>query len=253
MKKNILSVITILSFSLIPGKPSLNALSAEEIISMSEKAVRGDTQMALNEITIKTKRWTRTLVVKSWENRGLKKSFAEITSPKKDAGNRFLLVDKNMQHFVPNLQRTIKISASMMLQPWMGSDFTNDDIVKESSIVEDYTHEILGRESMEGEDCFKIRLTPKPDAAVVWGMIIYYARAKDYLPVKKEFYNEHTVLKKILSLGNFKWMHDRVIPTLYKMQTVKKSEGYTVMEIKSASFNTPIPAGIFTIQNLERK
>jgi len=253
MKKIILPLIALFSLSLIQGKPSLHALTAEEIISRSEKAVRGNTQTALYEITIKTKRWTRTLVVKSWENRILKKSFAEILSPKKDSGNRFLLVDKNMQHYVPNLQRVIKISPSMMLQPWMGSDFTNDDIVKESSILEDYTHELIGNGNMDGQDCYKIRLTPKPDAAVVWGMIVYYARTNDYLPVRQEFYNEHAVLKKTLSLGNFRLMHGRIIPTLYRMQAVKKDDGYTEMEIKNASFNGHIPDNIFTLQNLEKK
>ncbi len=95
-------------------------------------------------------------------------SFAEILSPKKDAGNRFLLINDNMWHYVPKLQQTIKISPSMMLQSWMGSDFTNDDIVKQSSLIDDYTHTLEGRETVRGVECFKVVLVPKPNAAVVW-------------------------------------------------------------------------------------
>ena len=189
----------------------------------------------------------------SWENRVQKKSFSEITAPRKDAGNRFLLINKTMRHYIPKLQKDIKISPSMMLQSWMGSDFTNDDIVKESSIVEDYFHSLEGQENIDGNECHKIVLTPKPESAVVWGKIVYYARVKDYLPVREEFYNEHGVLKKVMTCGNFRKMHDRVIPTRYKMQTVKKKDKYTLMEITGIRFNVPVSPGVFTIQNLKRR
>ncbi len=226
-------------------------ISASEIIKKSEMALRGNTQVALYEITIKTRRWTRTLRMRSWENRLQKRSFSEIISPKKDAGNRFLLVKDNMKHFIPKLQKVIKISPSMMLQSWMGSDFTNDDIVKESSIHEDYYHELLGNETIDGNPCYKVVLKPKPDSAVVWGKIVYYAREKDYLPVREEFYNEHNVLKKVLTCSDFQKMHDRVIPTVYKMETVKKKNRYTLMKIRETRFNVRIPSRVFTLQNLK--
>lgn len=141
----------------------------------------------------------------------------------------------------------------MMLDSWMGSDFTNDDIVKESSIVNDYTHSIIGEETVDSHRCYKIKLSPKPEAAVVWGKIIYYARKSDYLPVKEEFYNEHSVLKKVMTFSSFMKMHDRVIPTLYKMITVNKKNRYTLMLIKQVKFNVKIPAGIFSLQHLKRR
>jgi outer membrane lipoprotein-sorting protein len=251
-KQNLSGLSCLLLFSsllLFTGKSF--GLTAREIIGKSEAATRGDTQVAIYEITIKTRRWTRTLKMRSWENRLQKKSFAEIMEPQKDAGNRFLLVQNNMMHFIPKLQRVIKISPSMMLQSWMGSDFTNDDIVKESSILKDYSHKIIGNEPVDGHPCYKIELLPKPNAAVVWGKIIYYARIKDYLPVKQEFYNEHNVLKKVMSCYDFMQMHDRVIPTTYKMSTVMKKDRYTVMKIINSRFNTRISPRIFSLQNLK--
>jgi outer membrane lipoprotein-sorting protein len=159
-----------------------------------------------------------------------------------------------MTHFIPKLQQEIKISPSMMLQSWMGSDFTNDDIVKESSILDDYNHSIAGKDKIDGYECWKIELKPKPNAAVVWGKIIYFARVSDSLPVREEFYNEHGAMKKFMTFTNFKKMHDRVIPSVYKMRTVGKEEDrYTLMEIKNIQFNVPIPERIFAIQNLKRK
>jgi outer membrane lipoprotein-sorting protein len=229
------------------------ALTAYEIIEKSENAIRGDTSQGTYEITVKTRRWTRTMKLNSYENKIQKKSFDEIVAPEKDAGTRFLLIDKNMWHYVPKLQQTIKISPSMMLQAWMGSDLTNDDIVKMSSIKVDYTHKLIGSESVDNQKCYKIELTPKPDAAVVWGKMIIYARESDCLPVLHEFYNEHGIKKRTWSFSEFKTMHDRVIPTVYKVQSVGKDDQYTIMEIKYVKYNQPIPDKIFTLQNLQRK
>ena len=249
---NLLKPIFITLLALISAAPTF-ALTGTEIIERSDRAVQGKTQIAEIEITIQTRRWTRTLSMKSLGIRGEKKSFSEILSPKKDAGNRFLLVGDNMWHYVPNLQQTIKISPSMMLQSWMGSDFTNDDIVKESSIVNDYTHEIVGRETVDGRECYRVELIPKPEAVVVWGKIVYFARVSDYLPVREDFYNERDELKKQLFCENFQYMDDRVIPTVYRMQTVSTPDRYTMMEIRSVQFDRSIPESVFSFQNLKRR
>ncbi len=226
---------------------------ASQIIKKSEAAIRGNTQVAIIKVTIQTRRWRRSMTLKSYENRLQRKSFTEIIAPKKDAGNRFLLIRQSMKHFVPKLQRVIKISPSMMLQSWMGSDFSNDDIVKESSIFEDYTHSLAGKHNINGHMCHKVVLTPKPKAAVVWGKIVYYARVKDYLPVKEEFYNQRNVLKKIMTFSRFKFKGGRMIPTRYKMITVKKRNRFTMMDILRVRYNLRIPRRIFTLQNLKRR
>ncbi|MBN2039663.1 MAG: outer membrane lipoprotein-sorting protein [Spirochaetes bacterium] len=248
--KIFLFLIFPLIISSITFTKSSHALTGKEIIEKSEKATRGDTSRALYEITIKTRRWTRTLKLEAYENRKEKKSFSIIHAPKKDSGNRFLLIDQNMWHYIPDIQQTIKISPSMMLDSWMGSDFSNDDIVKESSILKDYTHKLIGNEAIDGFQCYNIELLPKPDAAVVWGKIIYYARQSDCLPVKEEFYNEHNVLKKIMTCSEFKKMHNRIIPTVYTMKTVSKKDQYTRMKIEKIMFNIPINSKIFSKQNL---
>lgn len=229
------------------------ATTAKEVIDRAEKLMRGDTMISIMEITIKTRRWTRTMKMRSWDNRLLKKSFSEIIAPEKDAGNRFLLLDKTMFHYMPKLQAEMKISPSMMLQSWMGSDFTNDDIVKESSIIDDYTHTLEGKKTVGGMECYQVKLTPKPEAAVVWGKIIYYARVQDCLPMRQEFYNEHDVLKKVMTFDNIREMDGRTLPTRWKMETVGKKDRYTMLELKKIRFNAVIPNQTFTIQNLKRK
>jgi hypothetical protein len=259
MKKLFAGIFTLV-IAIPTAKSASYALTAREIIDRAEKSVRGDSQIARVDITIKTKRWTRVLKMKSWENRLERKSFAEILAPKKDAGNRFLMINREqlMWQYNPDIGKEIKIHPSMMLQSWMGSDFTNDDIVKESSILDDYTHSLDGKATVEGQECYRIVLKPKPEAAVVWGKLLYYARITDCLPVKQEFYDQHGVLKKVMTCGSVKKLHDRLIPTIYKMVTLKKRrdpnvEEYTMMEIKDAVFNVRIDSSIFTLQNLKRR
>ncbi len=252
--KNIITPKLLIIFCIvIPSIMAVATENAKSIIEKSEIVVKGDTQTAEIGITIKTRRWTRTMTMISYADRINKKSFAEITSPVKDAGNRFLLIDKNMWQYNPKLQQTIKISPSMMMQSWMGSDMSNDDVVKESSIIEDYNHTLDGIEEKNGEECYKLSLMPKSTSAVVWGKIIYYARKSDYLPVYQEFYDEKFSLVKFASCEKFKSMGGRLIPTLYKYQSVEKPEEYTLMEIKKIKFNTQIPAKIFSLQNLQGK
>ncbi len=246
-------LLALLLAAIGPLYPANPAADAEAIITKSDNLLRGETQKSAIVITVHTRRWTRSMEMSSWMVKKGRKSFGEIISPARDAGNRFLLIEKNMWQYVPKLQQTIKIAPSMMLQSWMGSDFTNDDIVKESSIIEDYTKNLLGIENIDGHSCYKIELFPRPQAPVVWGKIIYYARESDCLPVREEFYNEHGVLKKLMSCSGFRTMHDRVIPTVFRMQTVGKEDQYTTMEIKSIRFNEPVPDRTFSMANLQRK
>ncbi len=244
--------LAFLLIQLAAGKTA-SALTGREVVEKSENAVRANSMVSVYKITVKTRRWTRTMELKYYEYRHRRTSFSEISSPKKDAGNRFLLIKDNMWHYVPKLQQTIKISPSMMLNSWMGSDFTNDDIVKESSIINDYSHKLLGEQTAEGQACLVVELKPKPGAAVVWGKIIYFARKSDFLPVMQEFYNEHNVKKKVMTCSDFRKLGGRIIPTLYKMQSVGKPDRYTLMKIEKINFNVNIPSRIFSKQNLERK
>lgn len=227
-------------------------ITGREIVEKSEKAIRGESLSVVYAMKVTTASWSRTIEFKYIEKRKERKSFAEIYAPQKDAGNRFLLVKNNMWHYIPKLQQTIKISPSMMLQAWMGSDFSNDDIVKESSILEDYNHNLVGSVTINGQKCYKVELIPKPDAAVVWGKIIYYTRENDFLPCKEEFYNEHAELKKVMTFSEYKEMGGRTIPTVYTMQTVNKPDKLTVLEIRDVKFDIDIPEKSFTQQNLTR-
>ncbi len=138
-----------------------------------------------------------------------------------------------------------------MLQSWMGSDFTNDDLVKQSSIVKDYHHKIIGDEKYGGYDCYKIEMIPKEDANVVWGKIIAWVSKKGYLSLRSDYYDEDGYLIKKMTGSKVKKMGGRVIPTLWEMQPVDKPGQKTVMEYLNIKFNIPLKESFFSQQNMK--
>jgi outer membrane lipoprotein-sorting protein len=128
--------------------------------------------------------------------RGMDFSMTYITAPVKDKGQVFLKRKTEMWNWMPSIGRMIKIPASMMSQGWMGSDYTNDDILKESSIVIDYTHKIVKEENIEGFDAYKIEMIPKEDAAVIWGKVYKWVTKDEYIQIRSEYYDEDDELVK---------------------------------------------------------
>ena len=151
--------------------------------------MRGNTSLV--EMSIKTIRptWTRQMDLRVW-SKGNDFAMIYIQSPARDRGITFLKRGKEVWNWIPTLEKTIKLPPSMMSQSWMGTDFTNDDLVKESSVVDDYEHTLAGTEKQGDSLCYKIQMMPKPDAAVVWGKIIVWITQKEYLQLRAEFFDE---------------------------------------------------------------
>ncbi|MBT7994102.1 MAG: outer membrane lipoprotein-sorting protein, partial [Bacteroidetes bacterium] len=149
------------------------AQTALEIIEKADAKHRGISSYGEMSMTIVRKNWTRTVEMKSW-TKGSDQAMIYITSPVKEKGQVFLKRGKEMWNWMPSIDRMIKIPPSMMMQGWMGSDFTNDDLVEQSSSVKDYKHTLLGKSKVREVLCYKIELIPKEDAPVVWGKIIMW-------------------------------------------------------------------------------
>lgn len=163
------ALLMLLSSAVVAQEPP-----GREILDRVEQLLWGKTVQGEYEMTISTPRWQRTLGLRVWIERP-KRSFVRIVSPAKEAGIGSLRLGSEMWNYLPNVERVVKIPPSMMLQPWMGSDFTNDDLVKQSSILEDYTLKVLAAVTVEGQAAYQVEAIAKPEAAVVWGRILYRA------------------------------------------------------------------------------
>ena len=227
-------------------------LSAKEIIEKANDKFNGEkTSISTMSMTIVRPSWERTIEFRNWTS-GRDYALTLITAPASERGQTFLKRNNEMWNWNPTIDRLIKLPPSMMSQGWMGSDYTNDDILRESSVVNDYTHEITGEEPIEGRDCYRIRMEAKEEAAVVWGHQIRWIDKKDYLFMKSEYYDEDGYLVRTELGKAIKMMDGRLIPTRIELIPAEEEGNKTILEIKEIEFNPPIKDQFFSQQNMKR-
>ncbi len=226
-------------------------LTPEEIVRKSDELLRGTKSYSELEMTIVRPYWERTLKMKAWTE-GTEKALVFITSPVKEKGIGSLKIGHEMWNYLPKVNRVIKIPPSMMMQSWMGSDFTNDDLVKADSIVVDYEHIHIKDEKVDGEEVFVIRCDPKPEAAVVWGKIIVWIRERGYVPLREELYNEKGEMVKLLTFSDIRTISGREVPLEMVMKNLKKDKHQTTIKYHVLDFNPVIKEDIFSLRELKR-
>lgn len=224
---------------------------AREIVRKSDERVRGATSQAMMTIQIVRPSWTREMSMKTW-SKGNDLAMILITAPAKDKGTVFLKRKKEVWNWIPSIERNIKLPPSMMNQSWMGTDFTNDDLVKEASIVEDYVHSIIGEEEITSRMCYKIQMIPKPEAAIVWGKVILWIEKNDMLMLKAEYYDEENVLINTMIAGDVKMLGGKLLPSRLEMIPAEKKGNKTVLIYNSLVFDKPIDESFFSTQNMQK-
>ena len=225
--------------------------SADEIVRKANDLMMGRSSQSIATMTVIRPSWTRTVSMKTW-SLGNDYYMVQITAPAQDKGQVFLKRFNEMWNWMPNISRTIRLPPSMMGQNWMGSDFTNNDLVKANSIVEDYTHTLLGHETLEGYDCYKIQLKPKPSAAVVWDKIIVWIAKDKYFQLKAEFYDEDGDLVNREVQSEVRRFGDRDLPSKMVMTPVRESGKQTTLTFDQMSFNMKLDPGFFSQQNMKK-
>ncbi|HRX32348.1 MAG TPA: outer membrane lipoprotein-sorting protein [Tenuifilaceae bacterium] len=225
---------------------------ATDIVKRADEKMRGE-KSSYSEMTMQIVRpaWQRSVSFKSW-SKGTELSLVYISSPAREKGQSFLKINREMWSWNPQMNRTIKLPTSMLSQGWMGSDYTNDDLLNQRSVVTDYTHKILGEETVENSSCYKILLTPKPDAPVVWGKIVMWITKETYLMLKVEYYDEDLMLVKTEIGRELKTMDGRLMPTVYELLPADEPNNKTIVTMNLIKFNIPINDNFFSIQNMTR-
>ncbi|MCH8557968.1 MAG: outer membrane lipoprotein-sorting protein [Balneolia bacterium] len=249
-------IVVLLSLSAYAGsfnseiKAGSDQPDAREIIRIVDENMRGESSYSEMTMTIERPRYTREVSLRSWAL-GTDYSMILITAPSRDAGTTFLKRGNEIWNYVPNVDRTIKMPPSMMSQSWMGSDFTNDDLVRESSIVDDYTHEIIRTEEYEGRDAWVIEMIPHEDAAVVWGKVLVWVCQQDNIQLRVENYDQSGELAQTMELDRIKELGGRMIPSRMTMIPADKDQ-QTVLEYKTLEFGIDEGEDFFTQRNMQR-
>lgn len=229
---------------------NLKAQSALEIIKKADEKSRGKSSYAEAVMRIVRPDWSREVGMKMW-SMGDNRSLVLITSPARDKGMATLMRDKEIWNWQPSIERVIKLPPSMMMQSWMGSDFTNDDLVKQSSIVNDYSHKILKDTTIDNYNCFMIELIPKESAAVVWGKIISCISKTDYIQLLVRFYDEDGYLVNTMYASKVKNMGGRMLPSYMEMTPADQPSQKTIFEYSLLQFDVDVNDEFFSLQNLK--
>lgn len=249
MKRLILSLFTLLS--LLATQPMLGQ-SASEIIRKSEEIRRGvKSSQGTMVMTLVRPSYTRTMTMKMYQQ-GDDYALITILDPARDKGSSTLKRASEVWSWNPKIERVVKLPPSMMNQSWMGSDFTNDDLVREISLVTDYTHTLLKDSTIAGRPCWKVELKPKANVGVVWGKVNLFVDKKDYLQMRVEYFDEDFVRVSILQGTEVKTLGGRPVVSKTEMIPLEKPGQKTIMEITAMQFDAAIPAEYFTTQYLQR-
>jgi hypothetical protein len=226
-----------------------NAQNADEWSKYAEKQMRGDRSHSQIEMMIKTPNWDRTLEIES-DVEGKNLALSTITSPAKEKGIRTLRIDNNMWNYFPKLKRKVAVSSSMLLASWMGSDFTNDDILKASSMAEDYQHKFLPDQKISGKKYRVIENKAKSNAKVMWPKIVTFASPIDCLPRQYHYFDKENKLKRVLTMDEVKTFDGHKVPTLWTMQPQDDLKKKTIIRYKTMTFKSKFGPKHFTQQNL---
>jgi outer membrane lipoprotein-sorting protein len=225
--------------------------NAKEIVKKADDNAKGKSSVAVIAIQTVRPTWSREMTVKAW-SKGNDFVLILITSPAKEKGVVYLKRKKEVWNWIPSIERTIKMPPSMMSQSWMGTDFTNDDLVKEASILEDYEHSIIGETTIDGRLCYKIQLIPKPSSAVVWGKIVMSIDKKDFLMLHVEYFDEEGILINTMHCSDIKILGGRLLPAKMEMIPADKKGNKTALIYQSLDFDSPINDSFFTTQNMTK-
>ncbi len=226
-----------------------NVNSADEWLKYADQQMRGDRSHSEMSMTIQTPNWSRSLEIES-DVEGKKQALSTINSPAKEKGIRTLRVENNMWNYFPKLKRKIAVSSSMLLASWMGSDFTNDDILKASSMSEDYSHKFLPNEKLGDVTYKKIENTAKSTAKVMWPKIITYSSLTDCLPRQYHYFDKEGKLRRTLILDDIKVFDGHKVPTSLVMQPTDDSSKKTSLIYKKVTFKTKFASDHFSQKNL---
>ena len=230
----------------------LQAQTAREIIDRVDRLLRGESSRGRITMAITTEHWSRSLDMEIW-SLGVEHSLVRVQSPAREAGTATLKAGQEVWNYLPRVDRTIKVPPSLMMGSWMGSHFTNDDLVKESQIVDDYDFEISFEGEREGVEVWEFQLTPRPEAPVIWGRIDEQVRKADLMPTWIRYYDEDGGLVRTMTFSDYRTMGDRLVPASMLVIPADKPEEHTVLTYHELDFGISLDENFFSLRNLRAR
>ena len=243
--------VSIFIFVIFSNYVNASNLDPEKILDGVDDLYRSNASHGIITLSVITVNWQRTLTLEQW-SKDEDKSLIKVLKPKKEKGLATLRVDKNVWNYMPKVKRVVKIPSSMMSSSWMGSHFTNDDLVKQSRMAEDYTFSITFEGMRDGEEVVEITCIPNKEAAVVWGKVEVVVYADDYIPLRMIYYDEDLLLSRTLEFTNIQKMNGKMIPTLMSIIPTDEPGESTTVKWEEIQFDVAIDDEFFSLRKLQQ-
>lgn len=222
-----------------------------EILDRVDDLYRGRSAHGTMSMRVSTEHWRRDMRLEFWTE-GADKTLLRILAPQKERGVATLRAEGGLWNYLPRVNQLIRLPPTMMAASWMGSHFTNDDLVKQSRMAEDYDFATTFTGERDGVPVAEITCLPKAGAPVVWGKILVTVRSDDWTPRSVRYFDEDLAPTRTLTFSDFRRIDGRLRPRVARMTPAGRQQEFTELRFEEIAFDVPVPAGLFSLRNLQR-
>ena len=222
------------------------------ILNKVDDLWRGESSFAVVSMRVKTEHYTRTMRLEGW-SKGKEKTLFRVLEPLRERGTMTLKFGSHIYTYLPKTDRTIRLTSGMMMGSWMGSHLTNDDLVKEARLEEDYDAEISFEGMRDNQQIIEFTLTPKADAPVVWGKLSLIILADGYTPLVEMYYDEDMALARTFIFSGMKMLGGRERPAILRVTPADKPDEFTEFIYEKLELNIPLSDAMFSKASLKNR
>jgi hypothetical protein len=232
-----------------PPKPE-DPEFAKYLLDRVDDLHRGESSHGTFTMSVKTDRWERSMTLEMW-SLGRDYSLVRILEPKKERGTVTLKAKTDMFTYLSKTGRTVKISGASLGGSWMGSHFTNDDLIKGTRLADDFDYTLKKGPVIDGEATWAVILVPKPKAVVVWGQVDVFVRKSDLLPVGQLFYDEGLNPVRKMEFSDYQQISGQDVAMRMRMTPLDTPDEYTEMRFTKLEFGVELDAEFFSVSRLQ--
>lgn len=223
--------------------------TVDEVTEALDKLYRSDSSHATMTMTVINDRGTRKLTLESW-SKGEDQSLIVIRKPAREAGTATLMTDDGLWNYAPRADRLIRIPSGLLSDSWMGSHFTNDDLVRETKYEDDYKTE-LSWAKLDGDKVVKVTMTPRPRAPVVYTKVEFFVRPGDFVPLRTDYYDEGKLMRR-MTFSDIREVDGKPIPHLMELRPMDKKNEKTAVHYENLDLDVDVDDSLFTKRGLRR-
>jgi len=223
--------------------------SLDDLVHHLDQLYQSASSHAVMTMTVTRERGTRELTLESW-SRGDDEALIVIREPAREAGTATLRTAEGLWNYAPRADRLIRIPSGLLSESWMGSHFTNDDLLRDTSYLDDHSGALRWIEE-GGQRLIEVTLTPSPDTPVVYTRMVFTLEPDRWVPGKALYYDGDDLIRSML-FDQVQRIGDKMIPMRMTLQPADDPEERTEILYRELELDLPVDGELFTRRGLRR-